>query len=205
MEDKPCTSRDAGETSKPLEDKNLKKKLTGGGKYCCVPQCTNTSIRSPKFSIYQILKGKELKRKWHKILKTKGLLNIKQHYRVCSVHFPSGKKSYMHNIPTFTSASVNCKPRNSVVRNTSSDTDVQATSTISGPLPNEPDTLKSINPITLEHGDEHDEIDKLKEQILSLQSKCEFLEKTHEAFVSSSKQGLFRLKRFLGSDSDFRF
>ena len=94
MEDKPCTSRDAGEAGKPLEDKNLKKKATGGGKYCCVPQCTNTSIRNPELSFYQIPKGKELKRKWHKILKTKGLLNIKQYYRVCSVHFPGGKKSY---------------------------------------------------------------------------------------------------------------
>jgi len=206
MEDKPCTSRDAGETSRPLEDKNLKKKPTGGGKYCCVPQCTNSSIRNPELSFYQIPKGKELKRKWHKILKTKGLLNIKQYYRVCSVHFPGGKKSYMHNIPTtFTGASVTCKPRNIVVRNTSPETDVQATNNISSPLSNELDTSKSIHPTTLEHGDEHDEIDKLKEQIQSLESKCEFLEKTHEAYVSSSQQCLFRLERFLGSDCDFRF
>ena len=156
MEDKPRTWRDAGEASKPLQDKNLKLLVEVN-----IVVFLNIQILGFEILSFQIPKGKELKRKWHKVLKTKGLLNIKQYYRVCSVHFPGGKKSYMHNIPTtFTGASVNCKARKIVVRNTSPEADVQATNTISSPLSNEPDTSKSIDPTTLEQEDEHDEIDK---------------------------------------------
>ena len=82
MQDKSCTSRDAGEASKPLETKTLRKNLLVEVN---IVVFLNVQILAFEILSFQIPKGEELKRKWHKILKTKGLLNIKQYHRVCSV------------------------------------------------------------------------------------------------------------------------
>jgi hypothetical protein len=72
MEDKPCTSTDADQFIQSVEETNSKKTCTGGGKYFCVPQCLNNSLHNPELSFHSIPKDDKLKRKWHKILKTKG-------------------------------------------------------------------------------------------------------------------------------------
>jgi hypothetical protein len=46
---------------------------------------------------------------------------------------------------------------------------------------------------------------ELKEQVKQLESKCTSLEKDLETYKTSSQQYLFRMERFIGSDSDFRF
>jgi hypothetical protein len=84
----------------------------------------NNSMQNPELSFYSIPKEETLKRKWHNIFKTKGLLDIKQYYRVCSAYFPDGKKTYINNIPTILTTSVSEKPRRQVVRKPDSPTTI---------------------------------------------------------------------------------
>jgi hypothetical protein len=226
MEDNPCTSTDADQCTEVVEQKKIKK--TCGGKNCCVPQCLNNSLRNPELSFYSIPKDEKLKRKWHKVLKTKGLLEIKHYYRVCSAHFPDGKKKNINNGPTILTNCGSNQPRERVLRKPDS------------PLPDEPhntsfedifecsnrtpkDNMATENTnissltdelitsnfsqhvnITSEH-DMLTENAELKEQVKQLESKCTSLEKDLETYKTSSQQYLFRMERFIGSDSDFRF
>ena len=45
-------------------------------------------------------RNKEIKRKWARVLKTKGLLNPCPNKKVCSEHFPDDRKSYENNVRT---------------------------------------------------------------------------------------------------------
>jgi hypothetical protein len=158
------------------------------------------SLQNPELSFYSIPKEETLKRKWHEIFKTKGLLDIKQYYRVCSAHFPDGKKTYINNIPIILTTSVSEKPRRQVVRNPDSPTTIQDTSI-------EEDISVETTNTTCTHENTSTETDigKLKEQIKFLEAKCKSLENSHASYVTSSEQYLFRLERFISSDRDFQF
>ena len=65
-----------------------------------IPQCSNNSNRNQELSFHKIAKSTEIKRKWVRALKTKGLLNLCPNQHVCSEHFPECKKTYENNVPT---------------------------------------------------------------------------------------------------------
>ncbi|CAB4025193.1 THAP domain-containing 11, partial [Paramuricea clavata] len=113
MEDIPCSSKDADQATQysHAEKRTQHGKQLYGGKNCCVPQCTNSNLRNPELSFYKIPKDSTLKKKWEKLLQTKGLLNIGPHYRVCSVHFSGGKKTYTTNVPTIFVPKITHTPR----------------------------------------------------------------------------------------------
>ena len=87
MGDEPSTSKDADDTQ--VETTCQVKR---GGINCCVPQCTSNNTKNPELSYHKLPKDEALQKKWVKLLKTKGLMNIRQNARVCSTHFPGGKK-----------------------------------------------------------------------------------------------------------------
>ena len=76
-----------------------------GGCTCCVPTCNNKIRNRPDISYRKLPKEPTLRRKWSKLLKTKGLCNPGGNNYMCSDHFPGGKKkTYKNNIPTMLSS-----------------------------------------------------------------------------------------------------
>ena len=84
-------------------------KASPGGRTCCVPNCYDNSRNRPDISYHKLPKEPTLRRKWSKLLKTKGLCNPGENNYVCSDHFPWGKKTYENNIPTMLSSET-CQP-----------------------------------------------------------------------------------------------
>ena len=84
-------------------------KARRGGHMCCVPTCNNNSRNRPDISYHKLPKEPTLRRKWSKLLKTKGLCNPGENNYVCSDHFPGGKKTYENNIPAMLSSET-CQP-----------------------------------------------------------------------------------------------
>ena len=99
MEDEPSCSTNIYEPQVDSASTNVNK-LKRGGINCCVPHCTNNSLKNSGISFHKIPKDEVLRKKWVKLLKTKGLRDIGPNYRVCSSRFPGGKKTYLNNIPT---------------------------------------------------------------------------------------------------------
>ena len=64
-------------------------------------------------SFHKIPKDEALQKK---MSKTKGLQDIGPNYRVCSSHFPEGKKTYLNNIPTELTAPKHAKTRRQLFR-----------------------------------------------------------------------------------------
>lgn len=198
MEDIPCSSRDADKLAQQLEYEKSKS-CTGsyGGKNCCVPQCKNNSLKNPELSFHKIPKNCVLQTKWIKLLKTKGLCSISPHYRVCSVHFPGGKKTYTNNIPTLLTINQSQKPRRRISNNKCP---------LQAPLLENECNMTNPPAETTSRSEESSEnlVAKLKEEVETLQSHCHSLEKKYED-VKATEKCLFRMERFVGSDSDFRF
>ena len=73
-------------------------KASRGGRTCCVPNCNNNSRNRPDICYHKLPKESTLRRKWSKLLKTKGLCNPGENNYVCSDHFPGGKKKHTRTI-----------------------------------------------------------------------------------------------------------
>jgi hypothetical protein len=72
----------------------LKKK---GRTKCCVPLCKRNSMKNPELSFHQFPRESSLKETWLNLL---GIQKqpLKSH-KVCSLHFPGGKKVF-NSLPT---------------------------------------------------------------------------------------------------------
>jgi hypothetical protein len=110
-------------------------------------------------------------------------MNIRQNARVCSTHFPGGKKTYLGNIPTEEEICEEECPENENVP-TCNNRDVHVS---------EVDATTILPIISRES--------EMKEEIDTLKTKCDALQKTIDAADKCS----FRLERFIGSDHDFKF
>ena len=76
-------------------------KSRGGGTTCCVPGRKNSTKRNRNISFHKFPKNQKLRKEWiHWIGRQNFSPN--EHHRVCSEHFPGGKKSYLNNVPTLT-------------------------------------------------------------------------------------------------------
>ena len=129
--------------------------------------------------------------------KKNGLCNPGSNHKVCSAHFPGGK--------TILAASTYQRSRRALVihdnilQNSSLDDEVTEYSN----LELCPSTLneKSIEDVAC---DSDNIVDNLQKQIEALQSKNNSLQKKYDD-MKAMEQCLFRMERFIGSDSDFRF
>ena len=75
-----------------------------GGFTCCVPGCASNNKRNPELSFYKFPNGKSqesknLQKAWIHLVSRKNFSPISGH-RVCSKHFPGGKKHYMNRLHT---------------------------------------------------------------------------------------------------------
>ena len=62
-----------------------------GGTTCCVPQCKSNRIKNQKISFHQFPRESSVKETWLNLLGIKKQ-PLKSH-KVCSLHFPGGKKT----------------------------------------------------------------------------------------------------------------
>ncbi|XP_067409192.1 THAP domain-containing protein 11 [Emydura macquarii macquarii] len=73
---------------------------------CCVPGCYNNSHRDKALHFYTFPKDPELRRLWLKNVSRAGVSGCFSTFqpttghRVCSEHFPGGRKSYLVRVPT---------------------------------------------------------------------------------------------------------
>ena len=67
-------------------------KLKYGGTTCCVQFCKSNSVRNPELSFHKFPKDLDLRETWLNLLCI-DRQPLKSH-KVCSLHFPGGKKSY---------------------------------------------------------------------------------------------------------------
>ncbi|XP_067905638.1 THAP domain-containing protein 11 [Heterodontus francisci] len=76
------------------------------GYTCCVPGCYNNSHRDRKLRFYVFPKNEEQRRVWLQNISRTGVTGCFSTFypttghRVCSAHFPGGKKTYSVNVPT---------------------------------------------------------------------------------------------------------
>ena len=167
---------------------------------CCVPKCDNNNRKNPELSFHKIPKNPELKKKWLRVLKRKGLMELNSSHRVCSAHFAGGIKTYMNNIPTIFAKATKSTPRKKPMErktiNVRDDLDIPEVSS----------HVESTTPDSnVQNNDNNNEVSKLKEEILSLQAKNTALQKKYDKDTADLKCGLFRMERFIASDADFRF
>ncbi|XP_018580312.1 uncharacterized protein LOC108917967 [Anoplophora glabripennis] len=66
-----------------MEDPEQKKNY----KYCIVPQCENTSVKTPKKIFISLPRNVERNKQWQKAMKRKNMLSVKSTYFVCEDHF----------------------------------------------------------------------------------------------------------------------
>ena len=97
-----------------------KKSGGDGGFTCCVPGCFNNNKKNPELSFYNFPNGKspesrELRKKWIHLISRKSFTPTLGH-RVCSQHFPGGRKTYMNCLPTIVPKTI--KPRLTEPRST---------------------------------------------------------------------------------------
>ena len=72
-----------------------------------VPYCFSNSKKDKHLSFYSFPDGKSkgkqlLRKKWLHMVSRKDFAPTNGGHRVCSKHFPGGKKTYMNNVPTLT-------------------------------------------------------------------------------------------------------
>ena len=142
-----------------------------------------------------------MKKKWIKLLKRKGVRDPGPSHRVCSAHFVDGKKTYSNNIPTVFCTSTNA-PRKSPAHRKPIEHKNNLASVPEEPQPTYIQTLTSGNDSSAENEDTQHE---LKDKILQLQAKNSTLQTKYDEDIKNLHGRLFRLERFMGCDSDFRF
>ena len=74
-----------------------------GGFTCCVPGCFSNNKKNPELFSYNFpncnsQESRDLQKKWINLISRKDFSPMSGH-RVCSSHFPGGKKSYMNKLP----------------------------------------------------------------------------------------------------------
>ena len=74
-----------------------------GGFTCCVPGCFSNNKKNPELFLYNFPncnseESRDLQKKWINLISRKDFSPTSGH-RVCSLHFPGGKKSYMNKLP----------------------------------------------------------------------------------------------------------
>ena len=100
-----------------------------GGTTCCVPQCKSNSMKNPDISFYQFPPESSVKETWLNLLGIKKQ-PLKSH-KVCSPHFPGGKKT-LNSLQTMPMSSCrqtknSCEDRNSPSPKLKNCTSVQPT------------------------------------------------------------------------------
>ena len=85
-----------------------------GGFTCCVPGCASNNKRNPELSFYNFPNGKSqesknLRKAWIHLVSRKNFSPTSGH-RVCSKHFPGGKKHYMNRLPTIVPKTIRPTP-----------------------------------------------------------------------------------------------
>jgi hypothetical protein len=107
------------------------------------------------------------------------------------MHFVDGKKSYNNTIPTIFTTCTTSKPRKS-----------PAVRTVVPPVLETP----SIVEIPENDNDNNTEdTNQLKDKITLLEAQKTAMQAKFDKDVENLKCGLFRIERFISSDSDFRF
>ena len=151
-------------------------------------------------TIEKIPKNPELKKKWMQVLKRKGVREPNSSHRVCSAHFAGGTKTYMNNTPTVFAQVTKSRPRKKPMErkiiDVKNDLDIPEVSSHFEP------TTPGVN---VESNANNNELGKLKKEIISLQAKNEALQEKYDKDTADLKCELFRMERFIGSDTDFRF
>ena len=85
-----------------------------GGFTCCVPGCFHNNNKNPELSFHAFPNGKsqeakELRKKWIHLVSRKDFSPTTGH-RVCSEHFPGGRKTYMNRLPTIVPKTIKPTP-----------------------------------------------------------------------------------------------
>ena len=169
-------------------------------RYCCVPKCDNNNRKNPELSFHKIQKNPELKKKWMQVLKRKGVREPNSSHRVCSAHFAGGTRTYMNNTPTVfaqvTKSRPRKKPMERKITDVKNDLDIPEVSS----------HFESTTPdVNVESNANNNELGKLRKEIISLQAKNEAVQEKYDKDTADLKCKLFRMERFIGSDTDFRF
>ena len=173
--------------------------------YCCVPQCDNNSERNPELSFHKMPKSKEIKRKWVRVLKTKGLLNPRPNQKVCSEHFPDGKKTYENNVPTIFGAQSATRSRKTpTIREFKPETEV-VNMRPNVDSPNEQTSYEMLPDQNSINTDLKHKLDLLQKQLNAQKADNLALQSKYDEDMEKMGECLFRIERFIGSDSDFRF
>ena len=181
------------------EERSVVNRSRGGGTACCVPLSTNSTKRSPELSYHKFPRNKKLRTTWIHWIGRKDIIP-NEHHRLCSEHFPGGKKTYTNHIPTETPKIV--KPTQSQPRTTFKCRERIPFKDVSNGLVDSPVNDSASNKAA-------DDADVLKQKILDLQSELERLTQRHESEINDLNQQLLRsrfsLQRFKDSDSDIEF
>ncbi len=202
MEVEPSTSLEVNNTENDEVTARVCKR------YCCIPQCESNNRQNPELSFHKIPKNPELKKKWMRLLKRKGVREPGPSYRVCSMHFVEGKKRYTNDIPTIFATKSKARKSPSVRVTVDNHDNPQCSSgETSRAVTDDADTsasaVSSENNFTVVETE--DPISKLKEEITILEAEKMQLQKQHEEDTEKVQLSAFRLERFIGSDGDFRF
>ena len=143
-----------------------------------------------------------------KILKAKGLSNPSENHVVCSAHFSGGKKTYDNNIPSVFDTSKGGKERRLLIRNVETDrTEPVNVEDMAQPV-NDEDMAEPANVAESETPSREitsAETNSLMEKLEETKERYIQLEAKYDNDMKEMKQCLFRLERFLSSDTDFRF
>ena len=153
-------------------------------------------------SFHKIPKNPEMRKKWIRLLKRKGIRDPGPSHRVCSSHFVGGAKTYSNNIPTIFAA-VTSKPRKIPTVRIVAENDpvIPKQSNLENTNQDSPvivdDLTKDVN--------SENTVQELRDKISSLQEENMALNKKYDECVTKLKSGVFQLERFISSDSDFKF
>ena len=127
-------------------------------------------------------------------------MSVGQNTRVCSTHFPGGKKTYLNNIPTELTVRQNVKARRQLFRPEILPTmHMKEKSEITPSCNNKDVDVSEVNDTTTSPMISCEL--EMKEEINALKTKCEAL----QTKVDAADKCAFRLERFIGSDHDFKF
>ncbi len=150
-----------------------------GGTTCCVPLCTSNSMKNKNLSFYQFPMESSTKEKWLNLL---GIQKqpLKSH-KVCSLHFPGGKK-VLDALPTAPMSSYR------QTKNSSEGRDSAALVT------NVPTLVK-----------EQSTEDGFEQQYNKLKTKHDELKTKHEELSNKYNQCVLRLEHVIASDTNFKF
>ena len=224
-------ARGSRRSAEDVDGPNTSSRKSGGsgGFTCCVPNCFNNSKRNRNISFYAFPNGKSkekqlLKKRWIHFISRKDFKPTAGH-RVCSEHFPGGKKTYMNNVPTVTPKTANAKPsfQRSTLRarnrgtggpTTGSITEVQdhmeGEEILAGLLSNaEPDMEDFHEEVNKENLDQAEKITQLETENAKLraeneQLKCENL-LLHDKLTKQKRCNAFSVENFKEDDKLFKF